>query len=174
MIVELERLIVNGTKVAMLRVEGLIKLGESAEFFLSAFRLKPVWNGNVVVDVEKIDYIDSTGIGEFVAVCVNLARQGQNVVLLQPHDSHPWATTARVDRAVRVGGAIDDLRVFRTEEDALEAVVASEIGDETSSATREAGTYHSSECLCTKPASRASKGRVQENKVSPSVQGEDS
>ena len=51
----------------ILNVEGLIKLGESAEFFSSALEnvLKNE-SSNVIIDFTKIDYIDSTGIGELV------------------------------------------------------------------------------------------------------------
>ena len=47
----------------ILYVEGLIKLGESAEFFSSALEnvLKNE-STNVIIDFTKIDYIDSTGI----------------------------------------------------------------------------------------------------------------
>jgi anti-anti-sigma regulatory factor len=76
--------------------------------------------------IEFVDYIDSTGLGQFIAACVNLARQGHNIVLLHP-DAHARSASAtkRIDRLIRMAGAKNDIRVFRDEESALAAVAAS-------------------------------------------------
>ena len=51
----------------LLNVEGVIKLGESAQFFAQALeRALEEDDGNVLVDFSRINYIDSTGIGELV------------------------------------------------------------------------------------------------------------
>ena len=56
---------VNG--FTLLNVEGVIKLGESAQFFAQTLeRALADDRGHVIVDFSKINFIDSTGIGELV------------------------------------------------------------------------------------------------------------
>jgi anti-anti-sigma factor len=117
MIIEKQHLTVSHTPVLIFRIEGLVKCGESAEFFLWNFEEAAVWNDHAVVDLEKIDYIDSTGIGEFVAACVILARVGRNLVLSKPSE--------RVMRLIRTAKASEDIRVFGDVEEAIAAVAAS-------------------------------------------------
>lgn len=71
----------------ILYVEGLIKLGESAEFFSSALEnvLKNE-NSNVIIDFTKIDYIDSTGIGELVGYLGKFSSQNRKLILVNPSD----------------------------------------------------------------------------------------
>lgn len=71
----------------ILYVEGLIKLGESAEFFSSALEtvLKDD-DTNVVVDFTKIDYIDSTGIGELVGYLGKFSGQNRKLILVNPSE----------------------------------------------------------------------------------------
>lgn len=71
----------------ILYVEGLIKLGESAEFFSSALEsvLKDD-DTNVVVDFTKIDYIDSTGIGELVGYLGKFSNQNRKLILVNPSE----------------------------------------------------------------------------------------
>ena len=67
----------------ILYVEGLIKLGESAEFFSSALEnvLKNE-STNVIIDFTKIDYIDSTGIGELVGYLGKFSGQNRKLILV--------------------------------------------------------------------------------------------
>jgi anti-anti-sigma factor len=124
MIVEKRDLTVNGTRVVILRIRGLIKLSESPEFFYAAFEAVAKRNPNIIVDIENVDYIDSTGIGEFVGVCVRLAKKGREIVLLNPPDTTPsyYHGAERVERVIRVAHATDDIRVFTNEEEALAAI----------------------------------------------------
>src|SRR5438046_8759964 len=71
----------------ILYVEGLIKLGESAEFFSSALEnvLKHE-STNVIVDFTKIDYIDSTGIGELVGYLGKFTTQHRKLILVTPSE----------------------------------------------------------------------------------------
>ena len=69
----------------ILYVEGLIKLGESAEFFSSA--LETVLKNestNVIIDFTKIDYIDSTGIGELVGYLGKFTTQNRKLIVVNP------------------------------------------------------------------------------------------
>jgi anti-anti-sigma regulatory factor len=54
--------------MTLLRLEGVIKLGESAEFLAQTLeRSLAEEQGHVLIDFSAINYIDSTGIGELVA-----------------------------------------------------------------------------------------------------------
>lgn len=110
MIVEKEdRRLESGESVVILRVEGLVKLAESADFFV--FAVQMLRAKSIVVDLTKLDYIDSTGLGELVGSCVALTRAGQALALI--HES------ARIDRLLNVAGASQDLRVL-TKDEALQ------------------------------------------------------
>ena len=65
-----KRMIVEKRRIedlTLLRLEGVIKLGESAEFFAQTLdRALSDEAGHVLVDFSRINYIDSTGIGELV------------------------------------------------------------------------------------------------------------
>jgi anti-sigma B factor antagonist len=72
--------------VAIVEVEGTIKLGESAQQFAKA--LEAVFAGTrngVVIDFARIDYVDSTGIGELVAYLQRFTRANRRVALFRPH-----------------------------------------------------------------------------------------
>jgi anti-sigma B factor antagonist len=72
--------------VAIVEVEGTIKLGESAELF--AKELQQVLEGStggVVIDFARIDYVDSTGIGELVGYLQRFTRANRRVALFRPH-----------------------------------------------------------------------------------------
>ena len=79
----------------ILYVEGLIKLGESAEFFSSALEnvLKNE-STNVIIDFTKIDYIDSTGIGELVGYLGKFTQPEPQADPRQPVRAHPEAAQA--------------------------------------------------------------------------------
>ncbi len=67
-------------------VEGTIKLGESAQQF--AAELQDVFDrtaGGVVIDFARIDYVDSTGIGELVGYLQRFSRANRKVALFRPH-----------------------------------------------------------------------------------------
>jgi anti-sigma B factor antagonist len=72
--------------VAIIEVEGTIKLGESAQLF--AKELQQVLEGSaagVVIDFARIDYVDSTGIGELVGYLQRFTRANRRVALFRPH-----------------------------------------------------------------------------------------
>jgi anti-anti-sigma factor len=99
-------------QVVVLRVEGLIKLGESAEFFLAALQNVLLHEGGtVVIDLSKVDYIDSTGVGEFVGVTVAAVKAGANVVLA--------GATDRFHRLISIASPATAIEVFHTEDEAL-------------------------------------------------------
>ena len=83
MIVEKRK--VDGATVLV--VEGVIKLGESGRFFADALkRTLSEDTGHVLVDLERINFIDSTGIGELVGYLVRFQEQKRKLILIRPPD----------------------------------------------------------------------------------------
>lgn len=72
--------------VTLVKIEGVIKLGEAAEGF-SAFleRLLEEDLPSVLIDMTEIDHVDSTGLGELVGYLQRFTEQGRRLALLNPH-----------------------------------------------------------------------------------------
>src|SRR5712671_2736663 len=98
----------------ILYVEGLIKLGESAEFFSSALEnvLKHD-SGNVIIDFTKIDYIDSTGIGELVGYLGKFTTQNRKLILVNPSE--------RIQKLLKLAKLDVVFKIYNTEEEAIAA-----------------------------------------------------
>jgi anti-sigma B factor antagonist len=96
----------------ILYVEGLIKLGESAEFFSSALEnvLKNE-STNVIIDFTKIDYIDSTGIGELVGYLSKFSGQNRKMILVNPSE--------RIQKLLKLAKLDAVFKVYATEEEAI-------------------------------------------------------
>ena len=108
----------------ILYVEGLIKLGESAEFFSSALEnvLKND-SSNVIIDFTKIDYIDSTGIGELVGYLGKFTSQNRKLILVNPSE--------RIQKLLKLAKLDAVFKIYNSEEEA----VSSEAGTGATSAT---------------------------------------
>lgn len=71
----------------VLVVEGIIKLGESAQFFASTLeRALEEEGGAVLIDLAKINSIDSTGIGELVGYLGRFKEARRKLILVRPSD----------------------------------------------------------------------------------------
>lgn len=71
----------------LLNVEGVIKLGESAQFFAQTLeRALANDRGHVIIDFSKINYIDSTGIGELVGYLGRFKSTKRDLILVNPND----------------------------------------------------------------------------------------
>lgn len=71
----------------ILRVEGVVRMGESAQFLAQTLeKLLAEGQGNVLVDLERINYIDSTGIGELVGYFGRFREKGRRLILVKPAD----------------------------------------------------------------------------------------
>ncbi len=71
----------------ILRVEGIVRMGESAEFLAQTLeKLLNEESGNVLVDLARINYIDSTGIGELVGYLGKFREKERRLILVQPAD----------------------------------------------------------------------------------------
>src|SRR5262249_22307194 len=98
----------------ILYVEGLIKLGESAEFFSSALEnvLKNE-STNVIIDFTKIDYIDSTGIGELVGYLGKFSNQNRKLILVNPSE--------RIQKMLNLATIDAVFKIYNTEDEAMSA-----------------------------------------------------
>src|SRR5215213_244728 len=98
----------------ILYVEGLIKLGESAEFFSSALEnvLKNE-STNVIIDFTKIDYIDSTGIGELVGYLGKFTNQNRKLILVNPSE--------RIQKLLKLAKLDAVFRIYNSEDEAVAA-----------------------------------------------------
>jgi anti-anti-sigma factor len=96
----------------ILYVEGLIKLGESAEFFSSALEnvLKNE-STNVIIDFTKIDYIDSTGIGELVGYLGKFTSQNRKLILVNPSE--------RIQKLLKLAKLDAVFKIYSSEEEAV-------------------------------------------------------
>ncbi|HEX9985384.1 MAG TPA: STAS domain-containing protein [Thermoanaerobaculia bacterium] len=98
----------------ILCVEGLIKLGESAEFFSAALEnvLKNE-STNVIIDFTKIDYIDSTGIGELVGYLGKFTTQNRKLILVNPSE--------RIQKLLKLAKLDAVFKIYATEDEAVAA-----------------------------------------------------
>jgi anti-anti-sigma factor len=98
----------------ILYVEGLIKLGESAEFFSAALEgvLKNE-STNVIVDFTKIDYIDSTGIGELVGYLGKFTNQNRKLILVNPSE--------RILKLLKLAKLDAVFKIYSSEDEAIAA-----------------------------------------------------
>jgi anti-sigma B factor antagonist len=96
----------------VLYVEGLVKLGESAEFFSSALgNVLKNESTNVIIDFTKIDYIDSTGIGELVGYLGKFTTQNRKLILVNPSE--------RIRKLLRLARLDAVFKIFSTEAEAV-------------------------------------------------------
>ncbi len=71
----------------ILAVEGVVKLGESAQFLAQTLeRILEEGGGHVLLDLEGINYMDSTGIGELVGYLGRFQERKRRLVLVRPSD----------------------------------------------------------------------------------------
>ena len=111
MIVE-KRSIEGGT---ILKLEGVIKLGESAQFLTQTLdRVLDEDSGNLWLDFSRINYIDSTGIGEMVGYLGRFQEKQRKLILINPSD--------RIRKLLDVAQLTSLFSIF----DTLEAALAAE------------------------------------------------
>ncbi len=73
--------------VTVVALEGVIKLGESGRVFSDYLgRLLEEGAGAVLLDMVRIDSVDSTGLGELVGYLQRFSEQGRQLALLDPPD----------------------------------------------------------------------------------------
>ncbi len=110
MIVEKRQL--NGH--TLLVVEGVVKLGESAAFFAQTLeRVLTQDSGDVVIDFSKIDYMDSTGIGEMVGYLGRFRDSERRLLLVNP--------SVRIRRLLEISRLDQLFPIFNSVDEALTA-----------------------------------------------------
>ncbi len=98
----------------LLNVEGVIKLGESAQFFAQTLERALADNDNhVLIDFSKINFIDSTGIGELVGYLGRFKNINREMILVNPSD--------RIRKLLRVAHLAELFPTYETVEAALAA-----------------------------------------------------
>jgi anti-anti-sigma factor len=108
----------------LLNVEGVIKLGESAEFFAQTLeRALAEDEGHVLVDFSKINYIDSTGIGELVGYLGQFRDRRRKLILINPTD--------RILRLLEVARLAELFPIYDSVDEAIrsEAAIQPSAGD---------------------------------------------
>ncbi len=100
-------------ETVILRIQGVVKLGESARQF-SDF-LEKVLNddqGSVLLDFEKIDTLDSTGLGELIGYLQRFEERGRRMAIVRPKE--------RIISLLRLTRLDTLFRIFPDEEGALQ------------------------------------------------------
>jgi anti-sigma B factor antagonist len=98
----------------VLNVEGVIKLGESAEFFAQTLeRALADDRGHVIIDFSQINFIDSTGIGELVGYLGRFRSSRRELILVNPSE--------RIRKLLQVAQLAELFPTYDTVDAAIEA-----------------------------------------------------
>jgi anti-sigma B factor antagonist len=98
----------------VLQVEGVVRMGESAKFLAQTLdRLLAEDQGNVLIDLERINYIDSTGIGELVGYLGQFGDRRRKLILVNPTD--------RIRKLLEVARLAELFAIYDTVDEAVEA-----------------------------------------------------
>jgi anti-sigma B factor antagonist len=98
----------------LLDIEGVIKLGESAQFFAQTLeRALSGEEGHVIIDFSTINYIDSTGIGELVGYLGRFRNSRRELILVNP--------SQRIRKLLQVARLAELFPIYETVDAALAA-----------------------------------------------------
>jgi len=102
----------------IVRLQGVVKLGESAEQF-SEFLEKVLAEdeGPVLLDFEKIDTLDSTGLGELIGYLQKFEERRRKMAIVKPKD--------RIVALLKLTRLDTLIRIFPDDAAALEYLAAS-------------------------------------------------
>ena len=104
-------------ETTVLKLQGVVKLGESATQF-SEF-LEKVLNeddGPVLLDFERIDTLDSTGLGELIGYLQRFEERQRKMAIVKPKD--------RIVALLRLTRLDTLIRIFPDEASALDYLAA--------------------------------------------------
>jgi anti-sigma B factor antagonist len=95
--------------VTLLNIEGVIKLGESAQFFAQTLdRTLADDRGHVIIDFTRINFIDSTGIGELVGYLGRFRSFQRELMLVNPSERiRKLLQVARLDKLFPTFDSVD-------------------------------------------------------------------
>ena len=93
----------------LIRVEGVIRMGESASFFAHTLdRTLTIDKGHVLIDLSGIDLIDSTGLGELVGYLGRFRERRRQLALIQPAErTLRLLEVARLDQVFPIYDSVD-------------------------------------------------------------------
>jgi anti-sigma B factor antagonist len=95
--------------ITLLNIGGGIKLGESAQFFAQTLdRTLADDKGHVIIDFSRINFIDSTGIGELVGYLGRFRSFQRELVLVNPSERiRKLLQVARLDKLFPTFDSVD-------------------------------------------------------------------
>ena len=104
-----------GADHTILRVEGSLKLGETARAFSeSCTRIADERRGALVLDLTHLDYMDSTGVGVLVGALRRFQSEGRDVLLAGPQ--------RRILTGLRITHLDTLFRIYETLDEALASI----------------------------------------------------
>ncbi len=104
--------------MTVLRLSGIVRLGESAKKFTEALSGDlAAGEGPVLLDFAEIDTIDSTGLGELIGYLQRFEAQGRRMAILNPKN--------RVLSLLRLTRLDTLIRVYHDEKDAIASLSSS-------------------------------------------------
>lgn len=75
----------QGPEHTVLRIEGSLKVGETARAFTeSCERIANERPGALVLDLEQLDYMDSTGVGVLIGALKKFQAKNRSILLAAP------------------------------------------------------------------------------------------
>ena len=102
----------KGGLTTILRIQGVVKLGESARQFSDFLEKVLVEDeGPVLLDFEKIDTLDSTGLGELIGYLQRFEERKRRMGIVRPKD--------RIMALLRLTWLDTLIRIFPDDEQAL-------------------------------------------------------
>jgi anti-anti-sigma factor len=96
-------------EVTVLRPEGKLTIGEDEKRFRDALDETP--GGKILVDMEKVSFIDASGIGELVGCQATVQNRGGTMKLVH--------LTRTVCQSLQITCVLDAFAIFKNEEEAL-------------------------------------------------------
>lgn len=117
--------------MTILRLSGIVRLGESAKRFTEALSGDlAAGEGPVLLDFAEIDTIDSTGLGELIGYLQRFEEQGRRMAILNPKN--------RVLSLLRLTRLDTLIRVYHDEKDAIASLSSSTSSRSSASRPRDA------------------------------------
>jgi anti-sigma B factor antagonist len=105
----------EGPGTTVLRIGGMVKVGETVHEFESALeRAANERTGTVVLDLTDLEYLDSTAVGILVGALHRLKSEDRELVLVKPRE--------RIAGLLRVANLDSLFEIYGSVAEALEAI----------------------------------------------------
>lgn len=103
----------RGKRIMMVRVEGDLDLPGSDQLLKELMQLEDRGDYQILVDLEKVEFICSSGLGVLISSLQDLRRHGGTLKLLHLQEG--------VMEKFKITQLIKEFEVFRSEEDVLKS-----------------------------------------------------